>query len=275
MTGWLDTWLPYRVRTYLGRSYRFRIATAILCSWLVAALAGAWWGQAGEPVQETLLGAWTAARVVGGVLLVAVPLGWTVGLVAGAGPRLVDTLLARLIEVGGLLPTVVLLAVVQAAEPVPTLSSFVVVVIVTRALRLARLVRGEALRVSHATHVMAARAVGVSRRRVLALHVSPLTIGPLLVEVAFTAAAVVALEAGLSLIGLGLPDNSSSWGSQLSGHSGLSAALPAAAIVLVTAALVLLADALDDAWNPRRSVRPPRAQPLPAPEPTVQSSENP
>lgn len=253
LTGWIDVWCPPQARTRLLKSHRFRGAAAVVGVWVLAALAAGLWGRSGGPVGETLLGARTAALAVGGVLLIAVPLGGATGLLAGAGSRVADTLLARLIELGGLLPTVVLLAVAQAAEPVPTLGTFIVIVGLTRALRMARLVRGEALRVSHATHVMAARALGVSRRRVLAFHVLPLTTGPLLVEGAFTAAAVVGLEAALSLVGLGLPSDSASWGTQLGTHSGLSAALPAAAVALVTSALVALADSLDDAANPRRS----------------------
>ena len=251
---WLQTAVPTRARAYLYRSRRFQVALALLCLWLVAALVADLGGETGS-VANTLHGARGSAIAVVGVLAISVPLGWALGLLAGAGPRIADTLLARATELGGLLPTVVLVAVVKAAEPMPTTASFVLVVGLTRALYLARLVRGEALRVSHATHVMAARALGVSRLRVLTGHVSPLTLGPLLVGAAFTAAATVGLEAALSLIGLGLPEGAASWGSQLSSSSGPAAAALAVAAALATGACALLADALDDALSPRRSIR--------------------
>ncbi len=247
-----------RTRTFLGRSHRFRLAMVLLTLWLAAAIAASWVPASGGELGRTLLGARTAAVVASGVLGVAIPLGWSLGLLAGAGPRAADILLSRLVEFGGLWPTIVLLAVVQAAEPIPTLATFVLVVGLTRALRVARLVRGEALRVNHTAHVMAARALGLSRRRVLAWHVSPLTLGPTLVEGAFSAAVAIGLESALSFIGLGLPHGRASWGSQVVAASGtLEALMPAAAIAAVTGSLVLLADALDDASSPRRGHSPP------------------
>ena len=262
--AWLDVAVPPRARAYMLGSRRAQAAVIVLSVWLLAAVASTLLGDASGSVPATLRGAGATAITVTSVLVLAVPVGWALGLVAGAGPRIADTLLARLIEFGGLWPTVVLLAVVRAAEPVPSFTSFVLVVALTRALRVARLVRGEALRVSHATHVMAARATGVSWRRLLVLHVSPSTLGPLLVATAFTAAATIALEAALSLIGLGVPERWASWGSQLGASTATAAIAPATAIAAVTGAFVLLADALDDALNPRRSVRGPRPAHLPA-----------
>jgi oligopeptide transport system permease protein len=250
--SWLQTAFSERARAYLCRSRRFQVALGLLCLWLVAALVDY---PGGEPASmaSALQGARGSAVAVVGVLAIAVPLGWSLGLLAGAGPRIADTLLARAIEFGGVLPTVVLVAVVVAAEP--TAESFVLVVGVTRALYLARIVRGEALRVSHAAHVMAARALGVSRLRVLTGHVSPPTLGPLLVGTAFTAAATLGLETTLSFMGLGLSQDAASWGSQLSSSSGPATAALAVAIALATGACVLLADVLDDALSPHRSLR--------------------
>lgn len=202
----------------------------------------------------TVHGARSVVLITLAVLAISLVLGLAGGALAGYGPPVADALLARVVELTGALPTLVVLAVVRAIEHVPSIVSFVLVVAVLRGVRIARLVRGEMLRVSAEDYVVAARALGAPGWRVAGRHVLPHVAGPVLVAVAFTAAGVVALEAGMSFVGLGLPADVPSWGALLgrARELGAPALVPATAIVVTTAACWLVADALDDALAARR-----------------------
>jgi ABC-type dipeptide/oligopeptide/nickel transport system permease subunit len=191
------------------------------------------------------------------VLVIAVALGTALGTLAGQGSPLPDALLARAVELTGALPTLVLLALLRTGGLLPSWLSFVLVLGALRTLEIARLVRGEVLRVGGTDFVLAARALGNSTRGIITRHVLPHVLGPLLVSAAFTAASVVALEAALDFVGLGLPEEAPSWG-QLLGQVGSgvgSGALVAAAsaVLVTTACLYVVADALDDRIAARRA----------------------
>lgn len=189
------------------------------------------------------------------VLILALTLGVTGGLVAGTASPLLDALLARAVELSGALPTLILLAVARVAQGHADAVTFVTLVGLTRAIRVARLVRGETLRVAAQDHVLAARALGLPPGRLLSAHVLPHVLEPVWVAAAFTAAAVVGLQAALSFVGLGPWPAGASWGSIVGQSPGTPASLgPAAAIVLTTGALYALADALDTAQSRRRRV---------------------
>ncbi len=205
---------------------------------------------------QCLYGARTALGSAVAVLLFALILGVPLGALAGGGSRGFDFLLTRAVELTGLLPTVIFLAVVQAAQLLPSTLGFVLVLGVHRAVRVARLLRGESLRLLSEPYVMAARALGARPSRVLWRHVVPHAVGPVLVSAAFTVASVVALEAAYSFLGLGNATGLPSWGSLLSqvgAGAGATVLLPPAfCLLLTTVGLLLLADALDDAGTPRR-----------------------
>lgn len=190
------------------------------------------------------------------VLLFAVVAGVALGAWAGQGPPLPDALLGRAIELGGALPTLVLLALLRAGSVIPSWLGFVAVLAVLRSLEVARLVRGEVLRVCGTDYVTAARALGGSSFGIVRRHLLPHLMGPVLISAAFTAASVVSLEAALTFLGLGLPADLPSWGSLLGqarqGLSPLGIFLSIAAIVTTTLSLYVLAELLDDRISARR-----------------------
>jgi peptide/nickel transport system permease protein len=205
---------------------------------------------------QCLYGTRTALGLAIAVLVIALGVGVPLGALAGSGSRGFDFLLTRAIELTGLLPTVIALAVVQAAQLLPSTVGFVLVLGVHRAMCIARLLRGESLRLLSEPYVVAARALGARPSRVVWRHVVPHVVSPVLVSIALTVASVVALEAAYSFLGLGNATGLPSWGQMLSqagAGAGATVLLPPALCVLVTTAgLLLLADALDDAGAPRR-----------------------
>jgi ABC-type dipeptide/oligopeptide/nickel transport system permease subunit len=206
---------------------------------------------------RTLLGTRGVVLVSACVMLLALVSGLAGGALAGFGPRVADALLARAVELTSALPTLVLIAIVDNVEPLPRALSLVLVIALVRAVRIARLVRGQILCLSQEQFVLAARASGASSARIVSRHLGPHLLGVALVEAAFTAAAVVSLEAALSFVGLGLPSELAGWGSLIgelaaSRESQSALALPLGAIALTTAALWLVADAADDALTGRQ-----------------------
>jgi peptide/nickel transport system permease protein len=121
----------------------------------------------------------------------------------------------------------------------------------------ARLVRGQVLSISQTDYVLAARAVGVRRYRIMLRHIVPNALGPVVVAVSQGMGAAIVAESGLSFLGIGVQPPNASWGTmlnkslslwQLAPHLMIA---PAAAIGIIQVAFIFLGDGLNDALNPR------------------------
>jgi peptide/nickel transport system permease protein len=198
-------------------------------------------------------------------MLISVPLGATIGGLAGTGSRMAEFALARGVELLGTWPSVILVALVRLASPSGGTLHLVLLLGLVRGVHLGRLVRGETLRLAASDFAWAARALGVGRVRLLRRHLLPHLGGLILAQTALGTAWVVALEAGLTMAGLGLPRDLPSWGHLLGKTRELglgSVAVPAAAVVLTSLCFGVLADAIDDARRPQRGPAASPAAPL-------------
>lgn len=187
---------------------------------------------------------------------VAAALGMLIGLAAGAaGPRL-GGILRRGIDIGLAVPRVVVLLILLAALGTLAVPVFAVVLGLTGWPAMARLVRGETLRLREAPYVHAARALGATPQRVALREILPGAMPPLLVAAAFGAADAILLEAGLSFLGLGIRPPAPSWGGMLLeardflGTAPWLLLAPGTALVLTTVLATLLGDALRRSLNP-------------------------
>ena len=121
----------------------------------------------------------------------------------------------------------------------------------------ARLIRGEVLRLREETYVEAARALGTSHFSILLRHILPNTWGPLIVTLTFRIPAVILAESTLSFIGLGIQPPKSSWGTLASdGWTALRfqphlIIFPSLAIFLTMLAFNFLGDGLRDTLDPK------------------------
>lgn len=121
----------------------------------------------------------------------------------------------------------------------------------------ARQVRGVVLSVRNLEYVVAAEALGASHARILARHVLPNVTNIVLVVAGFDVAAAILGESALSFLGFGVQVPQSSWGNMLSGSQEMFRKAPwlvyppGVMIFLTVLSVVLLADGLRDAFDPR------------------------
>lgn len=182
-------------------------------------------------------------------VLLSSSMGLVVGTVAAVWPRRIGAILLAVTDFGLALPRVVLLLLLAALWR-PSAGLVVVVLALTGWMAVARLVYGEARAILARPFVAAALALGARRRRVLARHVVPNVLTPVIVASALGLGNAIMLESGLSFLGLGVQPPTPSWGSMIaSGRDTLVnapwiAIAPGIALVLVVVASAFLGDAL-------------------------------
>jgi peptide/nickel transport system permease protein len=200
------------------------------------------------------------ARLALGVALTATGLallaGLALGLLAGYGPRWLDNLLILVFDTVRSYPTIMFaLAIVTLAGP--SLATIVLVIVVTTMPNYGRIVRTQTLSLKTAEFVLAERSMGAPALTVLAVHVLPNVVGPLLILASMDLAAAVAIEAGLSFLGLGVRPPTPSWGTILNDGYAYVRATPwlivagTGALIVTTLGFTFLGEALRDALDPK------------------------
>jgi peptide/nickel transport system permease protein len=203
-----------------------------------------------------IAGSRIALSVGGGSIAIALLIGLVLGLTAGYGPRWLDNLLLLLFDSVYSFPTVILgLTVMTLLGPSIKTLVFVVVIIQTPAY--SRLIRTATLSIKHSEYILAVRSLGTSPARILLVHILPNIIGPLFIIASMDIPSVIALEAGLTYLGLGIPPPAPSWGRILQeGYSSIRDApwiviaggIP---LIITTLGFTFLGEALRDWLDPR------------------------
>ena len=203
------------------------------------------------------------ARISLPVGLIALAIGGTLGtftgLVAGFYSKRVDAMLMWLVDVLLAFPGILLSLLVVAILGVD-LRNVMIAVGISTAPRFARLVRGTVLSARENLYVDAARAIGVPERRILARHVLPNVISPVIVLGTLSLGTAILIAAGLAFLGLGAKPPTPEWGimiaegRQFLQHQWWVATFPGLAIFLTVLAFNLIGDGLRDALDPRMGV---------------------
>jgi peptide/nickel transport system permease protein len=189
--------------------------------------------------------------------IVSLTLGVAYGAVAGYAGGLIDAVMMRILDAFLSIPRLLLLIGVLVAWPRLSIGGLVVFLGFTGWFGLSRIVRGQVLALMHAEFVMAARALGASRRRILLRHLLPNLVSPIVVAATLGVAHVIVLEAGLSYLGIGVPQPQASWGNIIQDGADQAAALwwmslfPGLFMVLTVMTLNILGEALRDAYERR------------------------
>jgi peptide/nickel transport system permease protein len=183
-------------------------------------------------------------------------LGTFLGGVAGYFGGRLDQVIMRGIDVLLALPGILLAITIIAVLGVG-LINVVVAIAVSGIPVFARLARAATLTVKENEYIQAARALGMSERRILANHILPNILAPLLVQCTLLMATAILTASSLSFLGLGAQPPTPEWGAMLSSgrtyltsrpHVGTS---PGIAVVLAVLGFNLLGDGLRDALDPR------------------------
>lgn len=199
--------------------------------------------------------------IAGGSVALAAAVGLPTGLLAGYRGGALDEVLTSVATAILSFP-IVLLAVLIVASYGASVSAILLVLAFVFFPRVHMLARAQAQSLKQRQFVLAARAVGVGERRILARHILPNTIGPLSVLVPQLMAVAILTEAGLSYVGLGVQPPQVTWGTLLQTSKGYYVEAPGYAItvgVVITLAATLLliaGDLASQSSNPlRRRVR--------------------
>jgi oligopeptide transport system permease protein len=190
---------------------------------------------------------------VAGTVAVAVVLGSMAGYYGG----LVDSVIARLTDVWFALPTVLGAIVILSVLGEKNVPQLVVVLIVFGWPTMTRLMRSAVLSVRDMEYVAAARALGAGDGRLVFRHILPNAIAPVVVYATIKVGIVIAAEATLSFLGLGVQLPAISWGLMIAGgRTRLLDAphlllFPGLTLSLTVLSFVLMGDALRDAFDPR------------------------
>lgn len=183
-------------------------------------------------------------------------IGSLVGAVAGYYGGRIDAVLMRLAEVFQVIPSFALALIIVAVLG-SNLAYICAALVMTLWPQMARLVRGEVLKIRTTDMVAAAKTIGHSNRRIIISDVLPNAMPPLIVQTTIDLGSAILLQAGLSFLGLGDPSNLS-WGDILQqAQTDLSAwwmSVPAGAVIfLVVLSANFIGDGLNSALRPTSS----------------------
>ncbi|MDQ1535952.1 MAG: peptide/nickel transport system permease protein [Actinomycetota bacterium] len=187
---------------------------------------------------------------------IAVAIGVVVGLAAGFFGGIVDTVLARLIDVILCVPFL-LVAIALVSITGPGLSITILVIGFFSWASVARIVRGQVLSLREREFVEAAKSLGASDSRIMFVDILPNVLAPVIVYSTLLIPVVIVVEATLTFLGLGLPPPTADWGGMISdGQAYYTTAwwfliFPGAALLITTLAFNLFGDGVRDAFDPR------------------------
>lgn len=219
-----------------------------------------------DVAMRLLYGARVSLAVGLAAALAASTIGTAIGLIAGYLGGRVDRVLMRCTDGVLALPALPVLIVLAAIDPAKLglpqsgsadLARIVLIVAAFGWPKVARLVRGTALALRERDFVRAAAALGATRMRIMLAHVLPNCATPILVATALAVGGTILYESVLSFLGLGIQPPIPSWGNMLTGaqetiwQAPWLAIWPGLAILLAVASVNLLADAIQDRFDPR------------------------
>lgn len=203
---------------------------------------------------------WKGVQISLYIAIVAALLDLIIGIVYGGisafyGGRL-DNVMQRIIEIlVGIPNLIIIILFILILEP--GITSIILAMVVTGWVGMARVVRGQTLKLKGQDFVLASKTLGASNARLIFKHLLPNSMGPIIVTVMFTIPTAIFFEAFLSFIGLGLQPPLASLGVLIEdGYKTMrnfpyKLVYPAVIISLVMISFNLLADGLRDALDPK------------------------
>jgi peptide/nickel transport system permease protein len=188
-------------------------------------------------------------------MIVALFLGLLAGGVAGYYGRFVDTIIMRFVDLMLAVP-VFFVILFLSSTMTPGIIVICLLIGMTQWMEVARLVRAVVISTKELEFVEAAKILGCSDKRIIARHLLPHTVAPVLVAITLGLAQAIIIESALSFLGFGVQPPTPSWGAMLQNAQGyLStcpwiAIFPGLMIFLTVVCCNILADFLGEAFSP-------------------------
>ncbi len=230
---------------------------------LMAPSAAHWFGtdELGRDILSRIIYGARISMLVGSCVVAAsLTLGLIFGSIAGYYGGVTDRVLNVVVMNAFMSFPGILLAIAFVAFLGPGIFNLILALSIGGWVGYARLVRAQVLAVREREFVEAARALGASDLRIVARHILPNIIQPIIVQAAIGMAGAILAEATMSFLGLGVPPPAASWGSMLNdARSHLFDAphlvlFPAAAVMLAVLSFNFIGDGLRDYLDPRSRI---------------------
>src|SRR5262245_53984780 len=226
---------PARIAAFIRRNPTIVIVAALLVGLIAMTLAASW--IAGDPFRQapvnrlrppserfwfgtdqfgrdvfsrTVHGARVSLIVGLMVAGIASLIGLSIGLVCGYFRR-IDGVIMRVMDGIMAIPSI-LLAIALITLTKPGLGIVIVAIVIPEIPRIVRVVRSVVLSIRAQPYVESAIAGGTRTGKLLARHILPNTLAPLIVQATYVCASAMLIEAGLSFLGAGVPPEIPSWG---------------------------------------------------------------
>ncbi|MBT5216848.1 MAG: ABC transporter permease [Gammaproteobacteria bacterium] len=205
---------------------------------------------------RVLFGGQVALKVAFLTIGLALIVGIVLGLIAGYGPAWLDNSIMLLFDTIRSVPTI-MLALAAVAVVGPSITTVIFVIAVSSIPNYGRIVRTQTLTIKSKDFVNAERLMGASLLRILSIHLLPNILGPLLILASMDIPTIIALEAGLSFLGMGVKPPTPSWGSILNDGFTLIRNTPwpiiagSIPLVLATLGFTFLGESLRDLLDPK------------------------
>jgi peptide/nickel transport system permease protein len=187
-------------------------------------------------------------------MAIATAIGMFVGSLGGYFGGWVDAIVLRVIEVFLVFPAFYLILTLSGFVKEPSVFYVMGIIGIVYWTGIARLVRGEFLRLREEDFVQAAKALGLPERRIIFRHVLPNALGPVLVNVTFGIAGAILFEATISFLGVGDP-TAPTWGQILNGarenYRLILMLAPGFALFVTITMLNLVGEGIRDAMDPK------------------------
>lgn len=193
-----------------------------------------------------------------GVVAVAIALtiGGTLGAISGFYGGKVDMVISRLMDILLAVPSLLLSITIVSALG-PSIINLMIAIAVSSVPGYARIVRSSVMTVRDSEFIEAARSIGANDAQIIASHIIPNCLAPIIVQVSLKVASAILSTSGLSFLGLGVKAPTPEWGSMLSGgraylrNAPHLTFFPGVMIMITILSLNLLGDGLRDALDPK------------------------